>query len=64
VGENITECEQDYQTAIWMLEAIYQVRPKGEMTIDENDRLIINKFINSIRHRITVLRKKMVSERV
>ncbi|KAI8636476.1 kinase-like domain-containing protein [Parasitella parasitica] len=64
VGENITECEQDYQTAIWMLEAIYQVRPKGEMTIDENDRLIINKFISSIRHRITVLRKKMVAERV
>ncbi|CAO0790614.1 unnamed protein product [Mucor circinelloides] len=64
VGENITECEQDYQTAIWMLEAIYQVRPKGEMAIDENDRLIITKFINSIRHRITVLRKKMVSERV
>jgi hypothetical protein len=43
VGENITECEQDYQTAIWMLEAILQVRPTDEMTIEQDDRRIINK---------------------
>ncbi|KAI8075914.1 kinase-like domain-containing protein [Gilbertella persicaria] len=59
VGENIAECEQDYQTAIWMLEAILQVRPKGEVTVEADDRRIINKFIDSIRHRITVLRKKL-----
>jgi serine/threonine-protein kinase ULK/ATG1 len=43
VGENITECEQDYQTAIWMLEAILQIRPSEEITIEEDDRRIINK---------------------
>ncbi|KAI8380214.1 kinase-like domain-containing protein [Blakeslea trispora] len=59
VGENITECEQDYQTAIWMLEAILQVRPKGQTTIEAEDQRIINRLIDSIRHRITVLRKKL-----
>lgn len=43
MGENITECEQDYQTAIWMLEAILQVRPSDEINIEEEDRRIINK---------------------
>jgi serine/threonine-protein kinase ULK/ATG1 len=43
VGENITGCEQDYQMAIWMLEAILQVRPKDNVTIEEEDKLIINK---------------------
>lgn len=43
VGENITECEQDYQTAIWMLEAILQVRPTDEVTIEQDDRRIITK---------------------
>ncbi|KAI8989542.1 kinase-like domain-containing protein [Pilobolus umbonatus] len=65
VGENLTGCEQDYQTAIWMLDAILQVRPKGDTTIDEDDRCIVNNFIHSIRHRISKLRKKMeVSERI
>ncbi|KAI8070253.1 kinase-like domain-containing protein [Thamnidium elegans] len=64
VGENITECEQDYQTAIWMLEAILQVRPNDDITIEKDDRRIITTFIESIRHRITVLRRKMeMSER-
>ncbi|KAI9362641.1 kinase-like domain-containing protein [Pilaira anomala] len=59
VGENMTECEQDYQTAIWMLKALLQVRPSDEISIEEEDKQIIAKFIESIRHRITVLRKKM-----
>ncbi|KAI8378663.1 kinase-like domain-containing protein [Choanephora cucurbitarum] len=59
VGEHITECEQDYQTAIWMLEAILQVRPKTEATIEAEDQRIIHRLIDSIRHRITVLRKKL-----
>ncbi|KAI9468098.1 MAG: kinase-like domain-containing protein [Benjaminiella poitrasii] len=64
VGENITECEQDYQTAIWMLEAILQVQSnqKEVTAIEEDDRRIIHKFIDSIRHRILVLRKKKGSE--
>ncbi|RCH78557.1 Serine/threonine-protein kinase, partial [Rhizopus stolonifer] len=64
VGENITHCEQDYQTAIWMLEAILHVRPKDDVTIEDEDKRIITKFIDSIRNRITVLRRKMeASER-
>ncbi|GAA5796108.1 hypothetical protein HPULCUR_001477 [Helicostylum pulchrum] len=43
VGENITECEQDYQTAIWMLEAILQVRPNDDITIEKDDKRIITK---------------------
>ncbi|KAF7730440.1 Serine/threonine-protein kinase [Apophysomyces ossiformis] len=59
VGENISDCEQDYQTAIWLLEAILEIRGDGDVVIEEDDRSIINKFIDSIQHRISVLRKKM-----
>ncbi|CAO3647582.1 unnamed protein product [Cunninghamella blakesleeana] len=59
VGENIAECEQDYRTAIWMLEAILEVGDDKDVTIEEDDRRIINKFIDSIKQRITVLRKKV-----
>ncbi|KAI9260641.1 kinase-like domain-containing protein [Phascolomyces articulosus] len=57
VGENITGCEHDYQTAIWMLEAILEVQDDDTL-IEDDDHRIINKFIDSIRHRISVLRKK------
>ncbi|CDH54575.1 serine threonine protein kinase [Lichtheimia corymbifera JMRC:FSU:9682] len=63
VGENIPGCEHDYQTAIWMLEAILEVTPDDDTQIEEDDRRIINKFIDSIRSRITVLRKKKDLER-
>ncbi|KAI8341930.1 kinase-like domain-containing protein [Chlamydoabsidia padenii] len=59
VGENIAECEQDYRTAIWMLEAILEVCDDKDMTIEEDDRKIINKFIDSIQQRISVLRNKI-----
>ncbi|KAI7899255.1 kinase-like domain-containing protein [Cokeromyces recurvatus] len=88
VGENINECEQDYQMAIWMLEAILQIQPnhKEQVIIEEEDRGIIHKcksihiyiytcrnrytyintyhilVIDSICHRIIVLRKKKRSE--
>ncbi|KAI9266957.1 kinase-like domain-containing protein [Sporodiniella umbellata] len=65
VGENIAHCEQEYQSAIWLLEAILHVRPKDDVTIEEEDKKIITKFIDSIRNRITILRRKLeVSERV
>ncbi|KAI9484757.1 kinase-like domain-containing protein [Zychaea mexicana] len=57
VGENIPGCEHDYQTAIWMLEAILEAQD-DDTPIEEDDFNIINKFIGSIRHRISVLRKK------
>ncbi|ORZ08348.1 kinase-like domain-containing protein [Absidia repens] len=62
VGENIAECEQDYQTAIWMLEAILEVCDDKDMAIEEGDRKIINKFIDSIQQRILVLRRKLVDQ--
>ncbi|KAI9313698.1 kinase-like domain-containing protein [Dichotomocladium elegans] len=63
VGENISGCEHDYQTAIWMLEAILEVNPDDDTIIEEDDHRIISKFIESIRNRITVLRKKKDLER-
>ncbi|KAI8088949.1 kinase-like domain-containing protein [Halteromyces radiatus] len=63
VGENIAECEQDYRTAIWMLEAILEVCDDTEVTIEEEDRKIINKFIDSIQQRISVLRKKILDQK-
>ncbi|CAO3596450.1 unnamed protein product [Absidia cylindrospora] len=62
VGENIAECEQDYQTAIWMLEAILEVCDDKDIAIEEGDRKIINKFIDSIQQRILVLRRKLVDQ--
>ncbi|KAI8381091.1 kinase-like domain-containing protein [Radiomyces spectabilis] len=58
VGENISECEQDYQMAIWMLEAILAVQPDEGTTIEDDDKHIINKFIASIQHRVVVLKRK------
>lgn len=43
MGENIPGCEHDYQTAIWMLEAILEVTPDDDTQIEEDDRRIINK---------------------
>ncbi|KAI7879377.1 kinase-like protein [Lichtheimia hyalospora FSU 10163] len=63
VGENIPGCEHDYQTAIWMLEAILEVTADDDTQVEEDDRRIINKFIDSIRSRIAVLRKKKDLER-
>ncbi|KAL0085906.1 hypothetical protein J3Q64DRAFT_1639087 [Phycomyces blakesleeanus] len=58
VGEDFPKCEQNYQTAIWLLSAIMQHEEEG-IVLEENDRRIINKFIDSIRTRISALRRKM-----
>ncbi|ORX44069.1 Pkinase-domain-containing protein [Hesseltinella vesiculosa] len=58
VGENVVECEQDYRTAIWMLEAILEVGDDKDVSIEDDDQRIINKFIDSIQQRISVLRRK------
>ncbi|KAG0177747.1 Serine/threonine-protein kinase [Apophysomyces sp. BC1021] len=70
VGENMPICEEDYQRAIWMLEAILETAVDATTTttinggevIEEDDRLIIRRFIDSIQHRILVLRKKLVGK--
>ncbi|KAI8334631.1 kinase-like domain-containing protein [Chlamydoabsidia padenii] len=62
VGENLAECEQDYQTAIWMLEAIMEVGEDKDVAIEEDDRKIINKFIDSIQQRLYILRKKIMNQ--
>ncbi|ORZ00507.1 kinase-like domain-containing protein [Syncephalastrum racemosum] len=62
VGEDMAGCEQDYQSAIYMLEAILEVDHEDNVVIEDDDYRIINKFIDSIRHRISVLRKKREME--
>ncbi|KAI8876900.1 kinase-like protein [Backusella circina FSU 941] len=51
VGENLMECKRDYQQSIRLLEAILQV--PDETQVEEEDRRIIKKFVDSIRHRLT-----------
>ncbi|KAI9289116.1 kinase-like domain-containing protein [Umbelopsis sp. AD052] len=55
VGENIAGCERDYKIGIYMLEAILE---DEEQVMEEDDRRIINKFVESIKNRLNVLLKK------
>ncbi|GAB5593238.1 Serine/threonine-protein kinase [Umbelopsis nana] len=55
VGENIAGCERDYKIGIYMLEAILE---DDEQVMEDDDRRIINKFVESIKNRLNVLLKK------
>ncbi|ORX89301.1 Pkinase-domain-containing protein [Basidiobolus meristosporus CBS 931.73] len=57
VGENLTDCERSYQTAIWILSALLTVDEDNAM--DEEDRRTITKFIGFISNRLSSLRRKM-----
>lgn len=62
-GENPTDCETAYETALWMLYAILDETmspPIGDQ-VEEDDRATVNKFIGSITTRLTALRKKIGS---
>lgn len=43
VGEDMAGCEQDYQSAIYMLEAILEVDHEDNVVIEDDDYRIINK---------------------
>ncbi|ANB12890.1 serine/threonine protein kinase ATG1 [Sugiyamaella lignohabitans] len=58
VGEDLEGCELSYGTAVWMLEALL-VTDKQDELLDDDDRAIVEKFIASISHRLSVLRTRL-----
>lgn len=61
VGEDLQGCEVEYYTSIWMLEAILEGGEGGDLSLDKEDRAMVQKFIDSITNRLSVLRKKLDS---
>lgn len=58
-GENPSDCEIAYETALWMLFALLDETMTGGTSIEEDDRGTLNKFIGSITTRLQALRKKI-----
>lgn len=62
MGENSIECELEYETSLWMLYSLLDPTMKEEdLQEDEDDREMIERFVVSIKTRLTALRRKMVS---
>lgn len=60
VKEDLKGCQLSYSTAIWMLEALLEGDSSVEDDVlDENDKIMIEKFIMSIGNRLSVLKKKL-----
>lgn len=64
VKEDLKGCELAYSTAIWMLEALLDEDDTSndqvnERKLDNEDRVMVEKFIVSIGNRLSVLKKKM-----
>ncbi|CAK9441385.1 uncharacterized protein LODBEIA_P52530 [Lodderomyces beijingensis] len=63
VKEDLKGCELAYSTAIWMLEALLdENEPDGGVSdckLDDDDKLMVEKFIVSIGNRLSVLKKKL-----
>ncbi|KAI5969915.1 ATG1 [Candida margitis] len=63
VKEDLKGCELAYSTAIWMLEALLDEddtkEHENERKLDNEDRVMVEKFIVSIGNRLSVLKKKM-----
>ncbi|GAA6004273.1 serine/threonine protein kinase ATG1 [Rhodotorula paludigena] len=62
-GENPTDCETAYETALWMLYALLDVTmhsgtPDASPEADE-DRATVSRFVQSITARLQALRKKL-----
>jgi serine/threonine-protein kinase ULK/ATG1 len=60
-GENPTDCETAYETALWMLYAILDgiTSSSNGQQGEEEDCATINKFVASITGRLQALRKKI-----
>ncbi|GAA6059490.1 hypothetical protein JCM10212_002233 [Sporobolomyces blumeae] len=61
-GENPTDCETAYETALWLLYALLDdtmAGPTGEGVQSDEDRTTVNRFVASIRARLEALRKKI-----
>lgn len=65
VGEDLTQCEDDYQVGVLMLEAILETPAVGSSlggevsTIEEEDRKVIEKWVHLTRTRLDKLRHKL-----
>ncbi|KAH9824852.1 ULK/ULK protein kinase [Melampsora americana] len=62
MGEHSIECELEYETSLWMLYSLLDPTMKEEdLQEDEDDREMIERFVVSIKTRLSALRRKMVS---
>lgn len=58
--EKLKECESSYSVAVWMLESlIYKSSGSSDEALENDDRRIVENFINSIGTRILILRKEI-----
>lgn len=58
--EKLKECESSYSVAVWMLESlIYKSSESSDEALENDDRRIVENFINSIGTRILILRKEI-----
>ncbi|KAL8293679.1 hypothetical protein RQP46_000380 [Phenoliferia psychrophenolica] len=60
-GENPTDCETAYETALWMLYALLDetIAAQPGESVEEEDRTTVNKFVASITTRLHSLRRKI-----
>ncbi|GAA5873370.1 hypothetical protein JCM3774_000761 [Rhodotorula dairenensis] len=62
-GENPTDCETAYETALWLLYALLDdtmhVGSSATAAESEEDRVTVTRFVHSITGRLTALRKKL-----
>lgn len=59
-GENPTDCETAYETALWLLYALLdETMSAQDGGQTEEDRTTVNRFVSSIRARLEALRKKI-----
>lgn len=59
VKEDLKGCELAYSTAIWMLEALLDEDTKENEKLDNEDKVMVEKFIVSIGNRLSVLKRKL-----
>lgn len=60
-GENPTDCETAYETALWMLYALLDetIGAQPGDSVEDEDRATVNKFVASITGRLQSLRRKI-----
>lgn len=57
-GTDLLGCELAYSTSIWMLEALLD-QEEGNEKLEETDREMVEKYIESISNRLATLKKKL-----
>lgn len=68
-GEHLNNCELAYATSLWMLESVLdrdiEDNNVGDLgfcateALDDADKLMIKKYIDSIANRLKILRRKI-----